>query len=75
MTRQNGERVSLSLRDWFAAVALVLALAGALGGVFVHVDRSLVELSTCQMAQSKRLGSIEADIRRLESRIFREVPR
>lgn len=73
MTRSTGERVTLERRDWVAAASLALALMVAVGGLFLHLDRSLVELRTCQENQALRLERMEGDILRLESRIFREV--
>lgn len=74
MTRATGEKVTLERRDWCAAGALVLSVFAAVGGLFLHLDRSLVELRTCQRTTTERLERMEGDILRLEARIFREIP-
>ena len=74
MTKSTGEKVSLDRRDWIAAATLALALFAAVGGLFLHLDRSLVELQTCQRTTTARLERMEGDILRLEARIIREIP-
>ena len=71
MTKSNGEKVTLEGRDWLGAGALCLSLFAALGGLFLHLDRSIIEVQTCQRNTSTRLERMEADILRLEARIFR----
>ena len=74
MTRATGEKVTLERRDWFAAAALALSLFAAVGGLYLSISESLVEVRTCQKSTTERLERMEGDILRLEARIFRELP-
>ncbi len=70
MTRTTGEKVTLERRDWVAVATFALAVFAGVGGLFLHLDRSMVEIQTCQRTTATRLERIEGDILRLEARLL-----
>ena len=70
LTRENGNRVSLSVRDWFALVGIAFGIFTACAAGYLRIDRSLSELSIGQTHQAQIIDGLNQDIQRLEARLM-----
>ena len=70
MTRDRSDRVSLSVRDWFALVGIAFAIFSAVAAGYLRIDRSLSELSLGQTHQASIIDGLNQDIQRLEARLM-----
>ena len=70
LTRENGNRVSLSVRDWFALVGIAFGIFTACAAGYLRIDRSLSGLSIGQAYQAEVIKGLNQDIQRLEARLM-----
>ena len=70
LTRENGNRVSLSVRDWFALVGIAFRIFTACAAGYLRIDRSLSGLSIGQAYQAEVIKGLNQDIQRLEARLM-----
>lgn len=70
MTRDASNRVSLSVRDWFALVGIAFGIFTACAAGYLRIDRSLSELSIGQTHQAQIIDGLNRDIQRLEARLM-----
>jgi hypothetical protein len=70
LTRENGNRVSLSVRDWFALVGIAFGIFTACAAGYLRIDRSLSGLSIGQAHQAEVIKGLNQDIQRLEARLM-----
>ena len=74
MTRDPSGFVRLSSRDWVAIAAGIFGIISTIGASYQSIGTDLATLRASQKAANDRLERMEADILRLEGRIFQGVP-
>ena len=74
MTRDASGSVRLSSRDWVAIAAGIFGIISTIGASYQSIGTDLATLRASQKAAIDRLERMEADILRLEGRIFQGVP-
>ena len=65
MTRQGGDTVRLSIRDWLGIATLTLTVVAVLGSQFIRHDRLLTEVLVKQQALADRVEMMEVQLSRI----------
>ena len=73
MTRDANGSVRLSSRDWVAIAAGIFGIISTIGASYQSIGTDLATLRVSQESANDRLERMEADILRLEGRIFQGV--
>ena len=67
MTRDTGQVVRLSGRDWCGLAALAIGVLTAITTQYLRHDRLLTEVLVRQAAMAERVGQVERAVERLEA--------